>query len=64
MNYKQRLIIEYRDIIEKRSLLEKMVNADEPKPMDSEEFDLLKKQLDYMLSYEGILFQRILLMMK
>ena len=63
-NYKERLIIEYRELIKKRALLEKEVNSDEPRTMDSEQFNLLKQQLDYMYSYEGILFQRILLLMK
>lgn len=66
MNYIERLVGEYKELIEKRVLLEKALGKGELEPMimDREENELLSKQLDIMFQYEEILFVRICKMMK
>lgn len=66
MNYKERLIIEYKEIIQKRTLLEKYLGfGDEEKiVLDKDEEALLYNQLEAMNRYEEILFARIRLMLK
>lgn len=55
MDYKNRLLIEYRDLVEKRALLEHSNHLPEDK--------LLQEQLEAMFRYEEILFERILRIM-
>ena len=64
MDYKERLVLEYKGLVEKRELLERALNSDEPKAMDEETLKLLREQLEAMLRYEEILFIRITSMMK
>ena len=66
MNYIERLVGEYKELIEKRVLLEKALGKGELEPMimDREENELLSKQLDIMFQYEEILFVRICKMLK
>lgn len=64
MDYKERLVLEYKGLVEKRELLERTLNSDEPKAMDEETLKLLREQLEAMLRYEEILFIRITSMMK
>lgn len=64
MDYKERLVLEYKGLVEKRELLERALNSDEPKVMDEQTLKLLREQLEVMLRYEEILFIRITSMMK
>jgi hypothetical protein len=61
MNFKERLVHEYKDLIQKRTLLEKYLGLyDEEKPViEKEEESLLYNQLEAMNRYEEILFARI-----
>lgn len=58
MNYKDRLLVEYRELIERRIILQRAL--DDCSKVASDQVELLKKQLDYMLGYENILFVRII----
>ena len=64
MDYKSRLVIEFKQIVEKREVLERTLNSDEPKSFDEEIFKLLREQLESMMKYEEILFIRIVKEMK
>lgn len=64
MDYKKRLVLEYKELVEKREILERTLNSDEPTPCDEEAIRLLRDQLEAMLRYEEILFIRITAMMK
>ena len=56
MEYKKRLLMEYRDLVEKRVLLEHSNHLPDDK--------LLQEQLEAMFRYEEILFERILRIME
>jgi len=64
MDYKERLVLEFKDLVEKRDRLERMLKSDEPRIMDEETVKLLRDQLEAMQRYEEILFIRIISMMK
>ena len=64
MDYKSRLVIEFKQIVEKREVLERTLNSDEPKSFDEEIVKLLREQLEAMMKYEEILFIRIVKEMK
>lgn len=62
MNYKDRLVIEYKELIERKIILQRTL--EDCSNMDSKQVELLRKQLEYMLGYEEILFIRIVELMK
>lgn len=62
--YQTRLLVEYKGLIERRIILERTINPEHCTNIESEQLDLLKKQLEAMLQYEEILFIRIVNMMK
>lgn len=60
--YKYRLLLEYKEIIEKRVKLEKYIKQNENKTKDTielEKIDLLIKELDILFRYEEIIFMRL-----
>lgn len=61
-DYKYRLLLEYKEIIEKRVKLEKYIKQNENKTKDTielEKIDLLIKELDILFRYEEIIFMRL-----
>lgn len=56
-NYKQRLLVEFRDLVGRRTLLERHIA--EQKETTKDEQEILQRQLNAMMSYEEILFVRI-----
>lgn len=62
MNFKDRLLIEFKELVERRIILQRTL--DECSNMDSKQVELLRKQLEYMMGYEEILFIRITELMK
>lgn len=65
MDYKQRLLVEYRELVERRSkLLDFLAECEVNKsPIDEQKLKLLQKQFEYMNGYYEILHERILLEM-
>lgn len=62
--YQTRLLVEYQQLVERRVILDKTVNSEHCTNIESEQMDLLRKQLEVMLQYEEILFMRIVKLMK
>lgn len=62
--YQTRLLVEYKQLVERRVILDKTVNSEHCTNIESEQMDLLRKQLEVMLQYEEILFMRIVKLMK
>ena len=62
--YQTRLLIEYRELVERRSMLDKTISSIQDINMNSEQMELLRKQFNVMLDYEEILFTRIIKLMK
>lgn len=63
MDYKERLLIEYRDLVKRKELLGRSLESNVE--IDSKEMtDLLHRQLEVMDAYEQILFQRIMMMLE
>ena len=62
--YQTRLLAEYKQLVERRVILDKTVNSEHCTNIESEQMDLLRKQLEAMLQYEEILFIRIVKLMK
>lgn len=62
--YQTRLLVEYQQLVERRVILDKTVNSEHCTNIESEQMDLLRKQLEVMLQYEEILFIRIVKLMK
>ena len=63
-NYQIRLLTEYKQLVEKRCILERTLNGETCTNMESKQIELLRRQLEFMLGYEEILFERILMNMK
>ena len=64
MDYKERLLIEFRQLTERITLLNSFINSSQPTNIDKEQLELMHKQHECMCQYEEILFNRILMMMK
>ena len=62
--YQARLLVEFKQLVERRTILEKTVNSEYCTSIESEQKELLAKQLEAMLQYEEILFARIVKLMK
>lgn len=62
--YQTRLLVEYKQLVERIVILDKTVNSEHCTNIESEQMDLLRKQLEVMLQYEEILFMRIVKLMK
>lgn len=62
--YKIRLLNEYRNLVEKRTLLESVVNSEHTSSIDSKQMEIMRKQFEFMMGYEECLYSRILEMMK
>lgn len=58
MDYKERLIVEFRELVQRRTLLGKQLEIEEP--VDHTESELLKQQYEGMTMYEEALFGRLL----
>lgn len=63
-NYQTRLLIEFKQLVERRYILERTLNEETCQSMDSKQLELARKQFEFMFGYEEILFQRIVTMMK
>lgn len=59
--WKERLLFEYHDIVEKRTKLEAFLKTNN---VDNETLELLERQLNVMFQYEEILFKRIIKLIK
>lgn len=59
MNFEERLIGEFRDVVERRALLGKYLEQEEP--VDHTELELMKQQYEAMSMYEESLYGRLLL---
>lgn len=64
MNYKERLLVEFRQLTERITLLNSFINSSQPANIDKKQLELMHKQHECMCQYEDILFNRILMMMK
>lgn len=62
--YQTRMLTEFKQLVERRSILEKTVNSESCANIESKQIELLRKQLEAMLQYEEILFTRIIDLMK
>ena len=62
--YKERLLVEFRQLTERIALLNNVINSSQPTSIDKEQLELMHKQHECMCQYEEILFNRILMMMK
>lgn len=62
--FKERLILEYRNLIEKINSLEITVYGNKNNDIPKEHMELLERQLKPMYEYREILEERILLLMK
>lgn len=62
--YQTRMLTEFKQLVERRSILEKTVNSESCANIESKQIELLRKQLEAMLQYEEILFIRIIDLMK
>nr|DAF46637.1 MAG TPA: hypothetical protein [Siphoviridae sp. ctqwY3] len=61
-DYKFRLLIEYREIVEKRALLERFINENNNKNSNEimiKKLDLMKRQLEILYQYEEIIATRL-----
>lgn len=61
-DYKFRLLIEYREIVEKRVLLERFINENNNKNSNEimiKKLDLMKRQLEILYQYEEIIATRL-----
>lgn len=58
MNYKDRLLLEFKEIVERRIIVQRTI--EDCSNIDSKQVELLRKQLEYMMGYEEILFIRII----
>lgn len=64
MDYKERLLIEFRQLTERITLLNSFISSSQPTNIDKEQLELMHKQHECMCQYEEILFNRIFMMMK
>ena len=64
MNYKERLLVEFRQLTERITLLHNIINSNQTSNIEKEQMELMHKQHECMCQYEDILFNRILMMMK
>mgnify|MGYP000139888339 CR=1 FL=1 len=62
--FQTRMLIEFRQLVERRTTLENTVNSKSCVNIESKQMGLLRKQLEAMLQYEEILFTRIIDLMK
>lgn len=62
--FQTRMLAEFKQLVERRSILEKNVNSESCANIESKQIELLRKQLEAMLQYEEILFIRIIDLMK
>lgn len=62
--FQTRMLAEFKQLVERRSILEKTVNSESCANIESKQIELLRKQLEAMLQYEEILFIRIIDLMK
>lgn len=63
MKYKERLLIELRQLTERIALLNNAINSDNRDKIDKEQLELMENQLNVMIQYEDILMNRILIIM-
>lgn len=61
MNYKERLVFEFGDLSERIVLLQKHIET--KTTSDKAEDEVLKRQLEAMLTYRGCLAERIMKML-
>ena len=62
--YKERLLVEFRQLTERISLINNAIDSDNRDKIDRDQLELMEKQMQCMCQYEDILMQRILNMMK
>lgn len=59
-SYKTRLLIEYKQLIERRAILENTLNSESCTSIDSKQIELMRKQYEGMMVYEDCLYSRII----
>ena len=64
MIYKERLLIEFKQLVERMSLLSHFLRDTENKNIDKEQLELLERQYSIMCQYQDILINRILKIME
>lgn len=64
MYYKERLLVEFKQLVGRIELLNNALNSDNRDKIDRDQLDLMDKQLNCMCQYEDILFNRILNIME
>lgn len=60
--YKYRLLFEYRDIIEKRTKLDKYITENKNRVMDEKQnrnMELMIKQMELLMQYEEVIHTRL-----
>lgn len=60
--YKYRLLFEYRDIIEKRTKLDKYITENKNRVMDEKQnrnMELMIKQMELLMQYEDVIHTRL-----
>ena len=62
MDYKERLVFEFRELVRKRALLEKQIECE--KIADNKMEELIKQQYEGMTMYEESLYGRILMIVR